>query len=124
MICRTHCTEQPITSAVTRLGGWLTAIRMIRALRLFTVLRLSFFRRRNLIFSYGRSGRTLTMSFMVHLQAAKPICSPLEVSYSNPLFAAARKSPYIKHLRRESCQLKTALERTTIASKRENLMNL
>jgi hypothetical protein len=34
---------------------------------------------------------------------------PLEVSYSNRPFAAARKSTYVKGLRRESCQLKTAV---------------
>jgi hypothetical protein len=31
------------------------------------------------------------------------------VSYSNRPFAAARNSPYIKALQRESCQLKTAV---------------
>lgn len=40
---------------------------------------------------------------------AKPLCMPLGVSYSNPSFAAAHKSPYVNGLRRESCQLKTAL---------------
>jgi len=34
---------------------------------------------------------------------------PLEVSYSNRPFAAARKSLYIKWLQRETCQLKTAV---------------
>src|SRR5204863_8270560 len=35
--------------------------------------------------------------------------TPLEVSYSNVLFAAAHKSTYTNDLRRESCQLKTAV---------------
>src|SRR5579872_2238413 len=38
-----------------------------------------------------------------------PQHTPLEVSYSNPSVAAARKSSYFNGLRRETCQLKTAL---------------
>src|SRR5205807_4898042 len=41
---------------------------------------------------------------------AKSRKHPLEVSYSYPQFAAARKSTYFNCLQRESCQLKTALD--------------
>src|SRR5207302_6598534 len=109
MICRTHCAEQPTIAAMSRSQGWPTASRMIRALLLFTALRLCFFRRRNLTFSYGRTGRTLTVSFMGHLRGTKTTHSPLEMSYSDPLIAAARNLTYFNGLRHESYQLKTAL---------------
>jgi DnaK suppressor protein len=49
------------------------------------------------------------MSFMVTPPGQNPEHTSLEVSYSNPPFAAARKSSYFNGLQRESCQLKTAL---------------
>src|SRR6266436_4525212 len=54
----------------------------ILALRLLTALRLCRIRRRNLVFSNGRSGRTLTLSFMVHLQVESNRDPRLEVSYA------------------------------------------
>src|SRR5271167_3384722 len=80
-----------------------------RALRLLTALRLCLFRRRSLRFSKGRSGRTLTLSFMVTPPGADPETTPLEVSYSNLPLAAAPKPCYFNGLQWESCQLKTAL---------------
>src|SRR5271157_6574514 len=82
-----------------------------RALRLLTALRLCLFRRRILRFSKGRSGRTLTLSFMVTPPGADPETTPLEVSYSNLPLAAAPKPCYFNGLQWESCQLKTALAR-------------
>src|SRR5215212_8372256 len=82
MTCRTQVAVQPTIWAMTAFLCWPTDSMTILALRLLTALRFCLIRRRSLTFSNGRSGRTLTVSFMVHLQVESGRDPRLEVSYA------------------------------------------
>ena len=80
--------------AMAALLKWPDDIKTILALRLLTALRRCLFRRRSLIISWGRKRRTLTVSFMTHLQVKTKGESPLEVFYTGRGGSAAGNLTY------------------------------
>src|SRR6266404_7563796 len=111
MICRTQVAVQSTNSAMAALLMWPDESMTILALRLLTALRRCLFKRRSLTFSKGRKGRTLIVSFMMHLQVkvAKnstwrcfTLLGAHQLSVTLPILPSR---PYFN----ESCQLKTAV---------------
>src|SRR5260370_27351654 len=111
MICRTQVAVQSTSSAMAALVMWPDESMTIRAFRLLTALRRCLFKRRSLSFSKGRKGRTLIVSFMMHLQVkmAKNStwrCFTLLGAHQLPVTLPIL--PDLPSLN-ESCQLKAAV---------------